>query len=147
MVPKLSKIRYSVIHGDANNYNIISSKNNIVGLLDYGDSIYAPTICELTVSLAYSLMNCNNIIEKCCYMVKSFHSVFPLTKDEIEAISVLITTRLSITVVMAIKQKNKYPNNDYLTISEKDAWKLLFKINEITFDELTRNLLKVCKYE
>ena len=80
-------------------------------------------------------------------MVKSFHSVFPLTKEEIETISVLITTRLSITVIMAIKQKEKYPNNDYLSISEKDAWKLLFKINEITFKKFTSNLLKVCKYE
>ena len=54
--PMLKKFRYSVIHGDANNYNIISSENKITGLLDYGDSIYAPTVCELTVALAYSLM-------------------------------------------------------------------------------------------
>ena len=145
--PKLSKIRYSIIHGDANNYNILVSNNDIVGLLDYGDSIYAPSICELTVALAYSLMNSSNIIDKCSYMVKSFHSIFPLTKIEIELLSTFIASRLLITVTMANIQKKKYPNNEYLTISENDAWNLLFKLKDINLDNLTLDLLKICNYE
>ena len=145
--PMLKKFRYSVIHGDANNYNIISSENRIAGLLDYGDSIYAPTVCELTVALAYSLMNSSNIVEKCCYMVESFQSEFPLNKSELEAISSLIASRLLITVTMAAKQKKKYPNNNYLSISENDAWDLLFKLNDINLQELTYNLLKRSSYE
>ena len=144
---KLYKMRYSVIHGDANNYNVISLNDNVVGLLDYGDSIYAPTICELTVALAYSLMNSINIIEKCLYMVDSFKTIFPLNKDEIESISTLIATRLSLTVIIAAKQKKKYPNNKYLSISENDAWNLLFKLNDINLDKLTYNLLKNHKNE
>ncbi|MBI28779.1 MAG: hypothetical protein CFH21_00880 [Alphaproteobacteria bacterium MarineAlpha5_Bin11] len=145
--PKLSNIRYSVIHGDANNYNILCSKNKIVGLLDYGDSIYAPTICELTVALAYALMNTDDIIQKCNYMVKSYHSIFQLNKDEIELIMILIMTRLSITVTMASKQKLKYPDNEYLSISENDAWDLLFKFDNIIYSDFTNNLLNVCNYE
>ena len=48
----LHKIRYSIIHGDVNNYNIITKNEKIIGLLDYGDAIYAPTICELSVAIA-----------------------------------------------------------------------------------------------
>ena len=107
-------------------------------LLDYGDSIYAPTVCELTVALAYSLMNTSNVIEKCCYMVESFQSEFPLNKSELEAISSLIASRLLISVTMAAKQKKKYPNNNYLSISEKDAWDLLFKLNDINFISIAK---------
>ena len=145
--PMLKNFRYSIIHGDANNYNVVSLDNKIVGLLDYGDSIYAPTVCELTVALAYSLMNSSNIIDKCCYMVESFQSEFPLNKIEIEAISSLIASRLLISVTMAAKQKKKYPNNNYLSISEKDSWNLLFKLNDINLQELTYNLLKRSNYE
>ena len=126
---------------------IVSSDNKIVGLLDYGDSIYAPTVCELTVALAYSLMNSSNIIDKCCYMVESFQSIFPLNKSEVGGISSLIASRLLISVTMAAKQKKKYPNNNYLSISEKDSWNLLIKLNDINLQELTYNLLKRSNYE
>ena len=35
--------------------------NKINGLLDFGDSIYAPTINDLAICLSYALMNNNNI--------------------------------------------------------------------------------------
>ena len=104
-------------------------------------------VVELTVALAYSLMNSSNIIDKCSYMVKSFHSIFPLTKIEIELLSTFIASRLLITVTMANIQKKKYPNNEYLTISENDAWNLLFKLKDINLDNLTLDLLKICNYE
>ena len=81
-------------------------------------------------------------IDKCCYMVESFQSEFPLNKIEIEAISSLIASRLLISVTMAAKQKKKYPNNNYLSISEIDAWDLLFKLNDINLQELKYNLLR-----
>ena len=139
---KLNQFRYSIIHGDANNYNIVVKKNKITGLLDYGDSIFAPTVCELSVALAYTLMNSDEIIDKCYYMVKEYNSIYKLNKIEIEAISTLISTRLAITVTMAAIQKKKYPDNKYLTISEKDAWNLLYKLHDITLDKITKNLLK-----
>ena len=41
----------------SNKFLSSQGNNDIIGLLDYGDSIYAPTVCELSVGLAYSLMN------------------------------------------------------------------------------------------
>ena len=60
---------------------------------------------------------------------------------------ILIMTRLSITVTMASKQKLKYPDNEYLSISENDAWDLLFKFDNIIYSDFTNNLLNVCNYE
>tara|TARA_Y100000590_G_scaffold273170_1_gene306677 strand:+ start:741 stop:1760 length:1020 start_codon:yes stop_codon:yes gene_type:complete len=144
---KLSDIRFSVIHGDANNFNIVVSKNEVIGLLDYGDSIYAPTVCELTVALAYSLMNTSDIVNKCCSMLKSYNLIYPLKKNEIQLISTLIAARLSITVIMAYKQKQKYPDNEYLIISENDAWNLLYKLRDIGLDKLTSSLLEITNYD
>ncbi len=136
-----NNLRYSVIHGDSNNYNIVVKKNKVVGLLDYGDVIYAPTICELSVALAYSLMNCDNIIERSLMMIRAYNNVFPLKKNEIKSISTLIASRLLITVTMAMTQKLKYPKNKYLTISENDAWRLLYRLSKISLDNMTNILL------
>jgi len=48
---------------------------------------------------------------------------------------------------MAAKQKKKHPDNQYLSISENEAWDLLQKLNDINLEKLTYNLLKTCKYE
>jgi len=47
----LKNLRFSLTHGDANNYNLVVKNNLVSGLLDYGDMIYAPTINDLAVSL------------------------------------------------------------------------------------------------
>ena len=47
-----------------------------------------------------------------------------------------------ITVVMSKKQRIKYPSNEYLSISENDAWNLLYKIKDMKLDNLTKTLLK-----
>ena len=83
----------------------------------------------------------------CSYMFELYHSIFPLNKTEVKFISTLIASRLTITVIMAAKQKKKYPDNQYLSISENDAWDLLQKLNDINLEKLTYNLLKTCKYE
>ena len=59
----------------------------------------------------------------------------------------LVKSRLTITVIMAAKQRKKFPNNTYLSISEKDAWSLLYKtlthtrsINRYSFEMLVCGL-------
>ena len=56
VIKNLNFLRFSLTHGDANNYNLVVNQNKIVGLLDYGDMVFAPTINDLSVSLAYALM-------------------------------------------------------------------------------------------
>ena len=57
-----NNLRYSLTHGDPNNYNLVVS-NNKIGILDYGDMIFAPTINDLAICLAYALMNKNNLYD------------------------------------------------------------------------------------
>ena len=61
VLKNLNKLRFSLTHGDANNYNLVVKNNKISGLLDYGDIIYAPTINDLAISLSYALMNRDDI--------------------------------------------------------------------------------------
>ena len=127
----LKKLRFSLTHGDANNYNLVVKKNKVLGLLDYGDMLYAPTINDLAVSLSYALMNKNDLYSTLKNIIISYHKIFAITLDEIFSLMSLVKARLIITVVMAEKQRKKFPDNAYLSISENDAWKLLYKLNYI----------------
>lgn len=127
----LKNLRFSLTHGDANNYNLVVNKNKIVGLLDFGDMIFAPTINDLSVSLAYALMKKENIYLSLKNIVLSYHYIFPISFDEFYSLMTLVKCRLTITVIMSAKQRKKFPNNKYLRISEKDAWRLLDKLDKI----------------
>ena len=60
-------LKYSVTHGDPNDYNIVVKNHKIVGLIDFGDSIYAPSINDLAIALAYALMKSQNLFDTLQY--------------------------------------------------------------------------------
>ena len=126
-----SNLRYSLTHGDVNNYNLVVSNNKIIGLLDYGDMIFAPTINDLAICLAYALMNKKNLYDSLKTIILNYHNQFPLTFNEIFSLMTIVKCRLTITVIMAEKQIKKFPKNKYLVISQKDAWSLLYKLDKI----------------
>ena len=124
-------LKYSVTHGDPNDYNIVVKNHKIVGLIDFGDSIYAPSINDLAIALAYALMKSQNLFDTLRNIISSYNKINPIRDDEIYSLLGLVKSRLAITLVMAAKQRKKYPDNKYLSISEKNAWDLIFKLNNI----------------
>ena len=142
----LKNLRYSITHSDPNNYNLLVKNNKINGLLDYGDSIYAPTINDLAICLSYALMNNNNIYSTLKNIIFEYHNKFRISEEEIYSLIGLCKSRLMITVVMANNQKIRYPSNKYLSISEKDAWNLLDKLDKIPTKFLIYIIRDICAY-
>ena len=124
-------LRYSLTHGDVNNYNLVIKNNKLVGLIDYGDMIYAPTINDLAIALAYVLMKKDDLFLSLKNVIINYNKKFPISLKEIYSLITLVKCRLTITVVMASIQRKKFPKNRYLSISEKDAWSLLIKLDKI----------------
>ena len=143
----LNKLRYSITHSDPNNYNIVIKENNVCGLLDYGDSIYSPTINDLAICLSYALMNNDNIYLTLKNIITEYNKQFSINEDEINSLISLCKSRLMITVVMAKKQRIKYPSNQYLSISEKDAWSLLEKLDKIPINFLIYIVREICGFD
>ena len=51
--PYLGALPQSLIHGDLNDENVILSGERVSGILDFGDSLFNPTVCDLAIALAY----------------------------------------------------------------------------------------------
>ena len=136
ILPELSNLRTSVIHNDFNDYNVIvnqgeSTNQYQFGIIDFGDMVHSHTIFELAVATTYAILGKNDPIKAAAYVIGGYHSVFPLTELELELLFILICTRLCMSVSIAAYQQKMEPENEYLKISEKNAWETLVLLKEI----------------
>ncbi|MCP3928816.1 MAG: aminotransferase class III-fold pyridoxal phosphate-dependent enzyme [Bacteroidetes bacterium] len=133
-LPRLKNLRSSVIHMDANDYNVLVDADlmnpKVLGVIDFGDALHTQTVNDLAIACAYAMMHKADPLEAATYIVRGFHKVFPLQEEEVSILFSLITARLLISVVSSAINKRKNPDNEYLLISEKPAWDLLYKLRD-----------------
>ncbi|CAF1426651.1 unnamed protein product [Rotaria magnacalcarata] len=129
VVPQFSLLRKSVIHNDANDYNIIITDQDNIGLIDFGDMCYTYLICEVSIACAYIMLNKQNPIDSATYLIRGYNQIYSLENIEIDLIYYFIRTRLAMSVVISAHQKQIQPDCPYLVVSEKPAWTLLEQLN------------------
>jgi 4-aminobutyrate aminotransferase-like enzyme/Ser/Thr protein kinase RdoA (MazF antagonist) len=138
IAPIYNSLRKSVIHNDANDNNIVVDENlvspEVKAIIDYGDAVYSQTINDLSVSLAYAMMHCEQPLQAAVPTVSGYHAAFPLLDIELKVLFTTIAMRLLISVTKSAINKQKEPENTYLQISEKPAWALLKKWKEVSPD-------------
>lgn len=134
--PLLVNLPRQVIHGDANDYNVLVSQEGdlftrygrVAGILDLGDMVYSLRVADLAIAAAYALLNKENPLQAAVQVTTGYHAVNPLTEAEIAALWDLICMRLCVSVCHAAVQRRQRPDNDYLSISEQAAWAALEKL-------------------
>jgi 4-aminobutyrate aminotransferase-like enzyme/Ser/Thr protein kinase RdoA (MazF antagonist) len=127
VAPILPRLRKSAIHNDANDYNVIvgggddlnTNSQNVVGLIDFGDMIYSFTVADLSVAIAYAMLNKPDPLAAAAEIVKGYHAEYALTDDELAAIFNLARMRLCMSVCIGAHQRPQRPDDDYLTISQQ----------------------------
>ena len=132
-LPHLATLRRAVIHGDANDYNVLvggdgdlySHNQRVAGLLDFGDMVYSCLACEPAIAAAYALLDKPDPLAAVAQVVTGYHSAFPLAEEELAALWDLVCMRLCMSVCHAAHQRRLAPENDYLSISEIAAWQAL----------------------
>lgn len=133
--PKLSLLRKSVIHNDANDNNILVYSNEteikVKAIIDYGDAVYSNTINDLAVTVAYAIMGKPDPLRASLPIVQGYHTSFTLLDEEVNHLHLLVAMRLVISVTKSAINREKEPENTYLQISDKSAWELLKKWKNI----------------
>jgi Ser/Thr protein kinase RdoA (MazF antagonist) len=124
----LSELRTATIHNDANDHNILV--NNVdgdqqIGIIDFGDLIKAPLICELAIAATYSMLGSPKPIELALSMTRAYHEVYPLQVEERRMLFPLVCLRLCSSVLISSHDQQSQAPNEYLTTSQAPAWRLL----------------------
>lgn len=123
VVPLAAKLPRTVIHGDANDYNVLVEGEKVVGLIDFGDMMYSYTVSELAVAIAYVVLDKSDPLLCAKEMVAGYSSESLLNEDEIEALWWLILLRLCMSLCLAAYQQKQNPENVYLDISQRSIRK------------------------
>ncbi len=135
---KLDSLETGVIHNDANDYNVIVGapsgdaetygERRVAGLIDFGDMVHSYRLAEPAVAAAYAMLGKDDPLAAAARLVAGFHSVIPLTDDELDALYHLICLRLIMSVAICAHQTELRPDNAYLAISNEPAWESLERL-------------------
>jgi 4-aminobutyrate aminotransferase-like enzyme/Ser/Thr protein kinase RdoA (MazF antagonist) len=142
-----SRLRFSVIHNDANDYNVLVSEpleQRVTAILDYGDMVYTATVCDLAIALAYVMLDKHDPIGAAAQVLAAYHEIYPLTEPEIDILYTLGVTRLCCSVCFAARQTRDAPYNEYLNISNTPAWALLERLSTVPLDWPARVFRYAC---
>jgi len=115
----LRELRRSVVHGDANDYNVVVQGNEVVGLIDFGDIVYSYTVGDLAIAVAYVVLGKSDPYDAAKPLIEGYREEFPLNKDEVDALWPLVRLRLCMSICIAAHQQQQQPENKYLSISQR----------------------------
>ncbi len=94
--PQLPRLRSQVIHHDGHGANLLrasEASEQVVGIIDFGDMIYGPIICDLAVSLTDFMEAHYDPAAVAAAMCRGFHSVLPLQATETDLLLDLVIAR------------------------------------------------------
>lgn len=120
-----TRLRHSVIHNDANNYNVLIEDGRMSGLLDFGDLVHSATVCDLAIALAYAMLHEKEPLGAAAAVVRAYHRHNALTEHEQRVLYPLILARLSASVCYAAHNRARNPEDAYQVVTEAAAWELL----------------------
>jgi Ser/Thr protein kinase RdoA (MazF antagonist) len=109
----LPALRWQVVHSDLNPHNILVAPDNpdrIAGILDFGDMVRTPLVCDLAIAASYQVdpaAPLRSLID----FTAAWHAETPLTKEEARLVPLLTQTRWLTTLAIASHRAARWPGN------------------------------------
>ena len=127
VAPALHQLRKSIIHNDANEWNVLVNNGQVTAIIDFGDLAYSPLVNELAVAIAYACFDKEKPLDWAVVMLNAYHKTLALEENEVRVLYYLIAARLCISVCNSAYSKKQNIENEYAQVSEKQAWELLYR--------------------
>lgn len=111
--PALPALRWQVIHGDLNPHNLLADPaqpDRVTGILDFGDMVRTPLVCDLAVAASYRI-DPDRPLHSLSAFAAAWHAVDPLTPAERAVLFDLVAARMVTTVAITAFRAARYPEN------------------------------------
>lgn len=145
-----STLRKQVVHNDVNDNNIIVSDSalspEVIACVDFGDAIYTQVINDVAIAITYAILHQPQPLQAALPLLGAYHRAFPLTEKELDHLYDCVGMRLAISVTRSAISRDENPGNSYLQISEKPAWDLLRKWQQISPEFASCSFRQTCGY-
>ncbi len=99
--PQLEKLRWQVIHQDGHGGNLlrrVESGEAISGVIDFGDMVYGPLICDLAACVSDFMQAAADPVAAGIGICRGYHDIIPLLDEELDLMLDLVMVRQMMTV-------------------------------------------------
>lgn len=150
VLPRLGGLRRQVVHNDLNPHNVLvdpTAPHRVVGVLDFGDLVETPLVCDVAIAAAYQV-GCPDMPGQIASFVGAYHAVSPLTHDEIDVLPDLVALRQATTLLIAGWRADLYPGNrSYILRNAPRAAAALDRLDAIGRPAILTRLRQACALE
>ena len=101
--PRLDGLRTSLVHNDANDYNVLVDvlagasaapersvvglpERSVVRLIDFGDLVHTYTVAEPAVAAAYAMLDAPDPLAAAAHVVAGYHEAYALDEAELDVL-------------------------------------------------------------
>jgi 4-aminobutyrate aminotransferase-like enzyme/Ser/Thr protein kinase RdoA (MazF antagonist) len=145
VLPKLKKQRAQVIHNDVGCLNTLVEGNRVTGVIDFGDLIHAPLVCDLAVPIAELIREHSDPVAAAAEITAGYHAVTALEDDELRLIFDLVSTRCAMEVAVANWRVCDHPeNSSYIMAGIQEAGIQLDRMREWGAERMYTALRRAC---
>ena len=140
VLPLLPSLPRQLIHNDLHDYNMLCSDGKVVGIIDYEDMEVGYRLVDLATMAGMTLMENEDVLDAVTPLIQGFHSVTPLTDQEIDCLLGFIAMRMGMFAVLAAMEKVERPGNEYLWVDDDLDWARVRTISRIDYSSFCRQL-------
>lgn len=148
--PRLGKLLRQPIHNDFNLFNLLvdpAAPHRVCGVLDFGDMLAAPRICDVAVAASYQLDDSSG--EACLASVldfaRAYHAESPLGADELALLWPLVQARLVMVVATSAWRAQRQPEQaTYLLRNNAASWRRLQATSQVPTDAACQATVRAC---
>lgn len=148
IAPALMPLRSQVIHNDLNPSNVLVTNDGapgVSGIVDFGDMVHAPLICDVAVGAAYQLAEDNDPLATAVEFVAAYHRVTPFEPAELDILFDLIVARMVATIVITSWRAREYPENkDYILRNAHSAIRNISRLATMDREKVADRFRRAC---
>ena len=147
LAPALAGLRWQVVHSDLNPHNVLVAPDDpdrLAGIIDFGDMVRTPVICDLAVACAYEIDR-EGPLASLVEFAAAYHRLNPLTAAERDMLFDLTATRMVTTVAITGWRAAEYPQNrDYILRNYPSARAGLMALAAVPREDALAALATAC---
>lgn len=145
VMDNLGSFKWSIIHGDFNEQNIIVAQNDrggydVSGIIDFGDVHRAPQVFDISIPCTYLMLDCKPIdpLEAPRYVLEGYLQTRALSEEEWSVLPVCVAGRLCQSLTMGAYSFKQDPTNTYVATTQSTGWPILERLRQYTAAQLVQ---------
>lgn len=130
----IKELPQSVQHADLNDTNLLFREGEVVGILDFGDSMSSCRVFEPAIAAGYYSLGQADPLTVLCEVLRGYlrTAPSPLSETELRAYFQAARGRVLLSVVSSAEYCSHEPDNEYLAHTAEPGWAVLAHLSAVS---------------